>query len=154
MHYRVLVTTDLSIIGVDTPADLGTIRGDTVVEVDNVEFRKELYVALMNDLDDLLASMNMPRVNGFVIGGKFSGYLINPDQPKSNDEVFKLTYLGAEEDAQIITPALYRVHLKHFEGMATWHSSNSEQAFLDLQSQSVNISFVGRKWLAVVEYSD
>ena len=59
---------------------------------------------------------------------------------------------GAEDDAMLIDQALYQHFLKLFEGKTTCLGEDTSCDFADLDGEEVNPSFIGRKWLVVVDY--
>jgi hypothetical protein len=59
---------------------------------------------------------------------------------------------GADDDALRIDQALYQHFLKPFEGQSTCLGENTSCDFADLDREEVNPSFIGHKWLVVVDY--
>jgi len=54
--------------------------------------------------------------------------------------------LGYDDDAMLVTPALYDGCLKEFEGQY------ETEGFCDLEFDAVAPAFVGKKWVVVVDY--
>ena len=60
--------------------------------------------------------------------------------------------LGAEDDAMLIDQALYDHFLKPLAGESFSLDGESCDRFADLDGDDVDESFIGRKWLLVVDY--
>lgn len=56
--------------------------------------------------------------------------------------------LGADDDAMLVDDALYERFLKEIRGL----EYADEPRFADLDGDAVDESFIGRKWLVVVDY--
>ena len=54
---------------------------------------------------------------------------------------------GFEDDAQIVDEKLYKECLKHFEGQYI-----VEEHFIDLDKEKVNLKFIKKKWIVVVDF--
>ncbi len=57
-----------------------------------------------------------------------------------------------EDDAMIVNQALYDQCLKPYRGETAWKEGPGECRFADLDEEAVDDSFIGRKWLVVVDY--
>jgi len=78
---------------------------------------------------------------------RFGGTGPNPITRSSYDEE------GAEDDAMVVDRRLYDHFLKPLAGKATCVGDASPLAdFIDLDGDEVDESFIGRKWLVVVDY--
>jgi hypothetical protein len=112
----------------------------------------------------------------FVIGGRWTGKLAGShdlpdypgvDRPKEDREIGKADadaddtpyrqrsqyrQIGYCDDAMLVTQELYDKHLKQYEGESqsqpdAWETPD----FVDLQGDEVDESFIGKKWLVVVD---
>jgi len=61
-------------------------------------------------------------------------------------------HYGAEDDAMLVNRPLYDHFLKPFAGSADNFDGSSFGNFVDLDFEEVEESFIGRKWLVVVDY--
>jgi len=59
---------------------------------------------------------------------------------------------GCEDDAMLVDQALFDHFLKPLAGKATCNEGEFHQRFADLDGEDVAESFIGRKWLVVVDY--
>jgi hypothetical protein len=60
-------------------------------------------------------------------------------------------HFGADDDAMLIDQILYDRFLKPHAGSAT-NTQGDASDFADLEGEEVDESFIGRKWLVVVDY--
>jgi len=96
----------------------------------------------------------------FVIGGRFSGWLINVGKHSTASYTHTMTSRslhdyhndeGTEDDAMLVDPELYLNLLAQYEGKAV--GQRMEQlAFLDMDGERVSPQFVRKKWIVVVDY--
>jgi hypothetical protein len=77
---------------------------------------------------------------------QFNGLSDNPLTRSSYDE------LGCDDDAMLVDQALYGHFLKPLAGKSTCLDATSPHDFADLDDEPVGESFIGRKWLIVVDY--
>jgi len=77
---------------------------------------------------------------------RFGGTGSNPITRSSYEE------LGAEDDALLIDRALYDRFLKPQAGKDACLHDESLHRFADLDGDAVDETFIGRKWLVVVDY--
>jgi hypothetical protein len=91
-----------------------------------------------------LAQMHKDGLNQ--LWHRFGGTGSNPITRSSYEE------LGAEDDALLIDRALYDRFLKPLAGMDGCLNDESPHRYADLDSDPVDETFIGRKWLAVVDY--
>ena len=77
---------------------------------------------------------------------QFGGTGINPVNRSGYDQ------LGDEDDAMIVDQALYDHFLKQYRGEEFRRESTDRGTFADLDHEEVSESFIGRKWLVVVDY--
>ncbi|HWY87053.1 MAG TPA: hypothetical protein VNX28_10030 [Gemmataceae bacterium] len=61
-------------------------------------------------------------------------------------------HYGADDDAMLVSPPLYDRFLKRVAGTADYIDGDSFGDFADLDFEEVDESFIGRKWLVVVDY--
>ena len=61
-------------------------------------------------------------------------------------------FLGSEDDAMVIDLALYDHFLAKHEGESTSRNDSGQCTFADLDDEEVDATFIGRKWLVVVDY--
>jgi hypothetical protein len=61
-------------------------------------------------------------------------------------------YLGYEDDAMLVDQALYDHFLAKHEGISNNQGDSSDITFADLDDEEVDASFIGGKWLVVVDY--
>lgn len=82
----------------------------------------------------------------FLIGGRFTGVLaeIGPHERLARDHGAKLGY---EDDALLLTDDLYDEFLEQYE---EWSKADTE--YVDLEYEELDRSFIGRKWLVIVDY--
>jgi hypothetical protein len=59
---------------------------------------------------------------------------------------------GADDDAMLVDQALYDQFLKPLAGNSVCLDEDWPHRFADLDDEAVNESFIGRKWLVVVDY--
>ena len=127
MHFRLLVTT-------------GNARS-------SLQAREQVYAGLL--AQGFLINPDLRWSGGiadwFLIGGRFSGDLagISDAAWQSRDRGARL---GAEDDAMLVTDALYDRFLAPNE---EW---SDEQSCIDLEYERLSRAFIGRKWLVVVDY--
>lgn len=76
---------------------------------------------------------------------QFGGRGDNPVTRSSYDE------LGCDDDAMLVDQALYGHFLKPVAGKSTW-LDEPPLRFADLDGDDVDETFIGRKWLIVVDY--
>ena len=76
---------------------------------------------------------------------QFGGRGDNPVTRSNYDE------LGCDDDAMLVDQALYGHFLKPLAGKSTC-LDESPQRFADLDDEPVDETFIGRKWLIVVDY--
>lgn len=82
----------------------------------------------------------------YVIGGRWTGDLSGISDAEWRDR-YRGFPLGYEDDAQLVTEALYDRFLAEYENdVADWSS------FVDLEDEPVTRAFIGRKWLVVIDY--
>lgn len=60
--------------------------------------------------------------------------------------------LGADDDAMLVDPVLYDCFLKPNAGCTEYIGDAKLPDFADLDGDEVDESFIGRKWLVVVDY--
>ena len=77
---------------------------------------------------------------------QFGGTGANPVTRSGSDE------LGREDDAMLVDQALYDQFLKEYHGEECRRESTDGGSFADLDHEEVAESFIGRKWLVVVDY--
>lgn len=61
-------------------------------------------------------------------------------------------YLGSDDDAMLVGQVLYDRLLAEFAGESSYLASGCHCTFADLDDEPVGPSFIGRKWLVVVDY--
>jgi hypothetical protein len=111
--------------------------------------RKRIYEALLIDSTFVgdVGRFGSPLADWFVIGGRWSGHLLDMQQaprPDASEE------FGAEADAIILTQQHFDRFLAGFQDYI--HLEGSHCHFLDLDGDACNPSFVDRKWITVVDY--
>ena len=77
---------------------------------------------------------------------QFGGRGDNPVTRSSYDE------LGCDDDAMLVDQALYSRFLKPMAGKSACLDAASPHDFADLDDEPVDETFIGRKWLIVVDY--
>jgi hypothetical protein len=60
--------------------------------------------------------------------------------------------LGADDDAMLVEPVLYDHFLKPYAGCTESIGDDKLPDFADLDGDEVDESFIGRKWLVIVDY--
>jgi hypothetical protein len=97
-----------------------------------------------------------PLCDGFVIGGRWSGMAILglPYQDALEQECPEPTksHYGADDDAMLVDQVIYDHFLKPHAGLAQNIGDHRSTDFADLDGDEVDESFIGRKWLVVVDY--
>jgi hypothetical protein len=136
MHRIILVTLDK-----ETAASSAAVRQVVLDYLDEQGFA---------DLNEKVFSGGW--CDSFKIGGRFTGYLTG----LSNKRKCK-TDLGHNDDAQIVTAALYDRYLRQFEGESQLyelprpHGEVCDIGFLDTDGDVVTPDFIGKKWLVVLD---
>jgi hypothetical protein len=59
---------------------------------------------------------------------------------------------GYPDDAMPLNQTLYDRLLSNFEGQTRHHAEGNHCEFVDLNDEELDESFIGRKWIAVVDY--
>ncbi len=77
---------------------------------------------------------------------RFGGIGANPVTRSSYEE------LGDDDDAMQVDPDLYSHFLKPLAGKSTCLDGVSSHRFADLDGDDVDETFIGRKWLVIVDY--
>lgn len=77
---------------------------------------------------------------------RFGGIGVHPSNRQCCDE------LGSDDDAMLVDQALYDTFLAEFAGESRDLANGCHCTFADLDDEAVEPSFVGRKWLVVVDY--
>ena len=130
--------------------------------------RQSVYQILSSDRLFHIPDSDEGICDWFVIGGRASGMLslksrstpvIVLDSPTALMEAFgqelasRANRFGEEDDARLIDAFLYDSFLTGFEGNARVNDPSWDAPiFWDLEGQPVSPSFIGSKWLVVVDY--
>jgi len=94
-----------------------------------------------------------PLADWFVIGGHWSGFLASTGIGSDAVQRDADHQYGTDADAMLVDRTLYDTFLSPFAGEDQQLSGrNSRPDFADLDGDEVNESFIGRKWLIVVDY--
>lgn len=132
MHHLMLVTT--------------TLKPDDTSD----DIRSRVYHTLLDDTTFCGdgGRFGSPECDWFVIGGRWSGWLTEmltgKEQQRPDDDC------GAEDDAMIVTRELFERVLHRFSGQDIFNGDHSVE-YVDLENEECDESFVGRKWLIVVD---
>lgn len=116
----------------------------------SLDIRRHVYDRLMEDSsfiggwDDSMLFYT-PVADYFSVGGAWSGYLVDEDRESLED-------YGEDDDAQLITTDLYAKFLTDYVGLWIKRSEEEGPEFVDLDSEMVSETFIGRKWLVVVSW--
>lgn len=131
MHYLMLVTTDCS-------------TGET-----SLQARTRVYETLLIDSTFVgeCGRFGQPLADWFAIGGRWTGHLLDLRRPPRLDAGEEF---GAAADAIILTQRLFASFLEGFKGHM--HLDGSHCQFLDLDDDTCDPTFIGRKWIVVVDY--
>lgn len=134
MHYLMLVTITM-------------LPGETSLEV-----RQRIHDELAHD-ETFCGDggrFSTPVCDWFEIGGGLLRETVTGDGSSSTHDADFI--LGCDDDAMPLDRTLYDRLLAEYRGKSTQRLDQFHYAFVDLDDEALDETFIGRKWIAVVDY--